>query len=192
MTWRIFASLVAGGIILGAGGCADKIDEAHAHFTSCATNAYNSADGEAVRRHAPYLADNATLEQLTDPAKAAAEEIQHIYSWHPQFQACRNTLLQGLSAEDALETPLLAEAYQKSDQALADLVQQKITWGEYNQRCKEATVNEKKQYADARNAERNSRRAADADASATVNDDSQKWGDVPDFVEIDEAGITDD
>jgi hypothetical protein len=111
-----------------------------AQLKSCVAAVYNSAVYNAIRPHLPLDIRDATLEQMTSTAKVTDEEIKAIYAQHPQMQACRKTALESLEPVTPTLVPILADEWDKNEQMLIELVQRKITWGEYVTRGKERTV----------------------------------------------------
>jgi hypothetical protein len=154
------AFLWAGAIALGLAGCATNAQRqaqqiaqnwqtTASELQACTSEVYNAPESEPLRRHLPYNVLNATLEQLTDSAKASDDEIKAIYAQNPKLQECRNSALHSLSTTTPTVVPILIDGYQKNDQIVIDLVQKKITWGEANQRAKALAVQMQKQLTDA-------------------------------------------
>ena len=108
-----------------------------AQLQACVAEVYNSPDAEPLRPHFPVRVDQATLQQLTDPAKATDLEIAAIYTVHPRNQPCRQAALEGLSTTTPTIVPIMAGSWERNEEYLIDLIQRKISWGDYVRHAKE-------------------------------------------------------
>lgn len=118
-----------------------------AQVQACVTTVQLSEEAAPIRRHTPLKIQDATLQQLTDPAKATDDEIAAIYVTHPKVQECRSTELDALSRTTPIMVPVLVDLFNRSDQNLIALLEKKITWGEGNQRQKDLFVEAQKSIA---------------------------------------------
>ena len=55
----------------------------------CSETVYNSREFAPLRKHLPFKATDATLEQLSDDSLAGDDEIRVILALHPQLRSCR-------------------------------------------------------------------------------------------------------
>jgi len=99
-----------------------------------------------LERHVP-LADIrlATLEQLTDAAKATPHEIELLSQRRVVLVPCREPYLQAMNSVNPSMAQVWVAYFGKTDQAVINLAQQKITWGEYISQLK--TLNDEKNIA---------------------------------------------
>jgi hypothetical protein len=103
----------------------DNLEQAKA----CAANVYNSPENTPIRGHLPLNPSDVTLQQMSDETFATPTEIQAIFATHPQFQACRKALLNGFAQSEPSLVPILIASYNKTEDDLLVLIQQKMTWG---------------------------------------------------------------
>jgi hypothetical protein len=108
-----------------------------AEAKTCITNVYNSPDNASVRNHLSLSPSDVTLQQMSDTTFATPTEIQAIYAVHPQVQACRKSLLNGLAQSEPSLVPILVESYNKNEDDLLVVIQQKMTWGDYVRRVRD-------------------------------------------------------
>lgn len=111
-----------------------------AQAEACAAAAYNSPESAPIRPHLPLKVTDATLQQLMDQTRATDEEIKAIYAVYPKVQACQTALLEGLALTTPTIVPILADAYQEEQGRIINLIQRRITWGEYVTTSKSAVL----------------------------------------------------
>ena len=116
-----------------------------AQLQACIEAIYNSPDYDPLRPRLPIKAEQATLQQLTDASKATDAEISAIFAEHPRAQECRQSFLQGLSTTTPTFVPILASGYNRTEEFLIDLIQRKISWGEYVRHVKDASLDMQKE-----------------------------------------------
>jgi ERCC4-related helicase len=102
-----------------------------AEMKTCSANIYNSSEYAPLRSHLPLNTLEITLQQMSDSTFATPTEIQATFAVHPQVQACRKALLNGFAQSEPSLVPIFIASYNKSDDALLALIQEKMTWGEF-------------------------------------------------------------
>jgi hypothetical protein len=85
-------------------------------------------------------ANDISLSQLADPGFANQSEIDAIVAIHPQLKSCQKEALEGLSQTTPSIVPILAASYTKGDDDLLFLIQQKISWGDFNKRRRDEMI----------------------------------------------------
>ena len=113
---------------------------------ACSSAAYYSADADLLRARLPFNANDATLQQLTSSDRASADEINTILTVHPKLQACRKAFLDQIDQTTPTLVPIFAKAYADSEDKLIDLIQQRLTWGEYVRAVKNITADAQAQF----------------------------------------------
>ncbi len=74
---------------------------------------------------------------MTSTAKVTDEEVQAIYATHPRLNECRRTTLESYARTTPSIVPIFTDALNRGELSLIDLIQRKITWGEYVTSTKE-------------------------------------------------------
>src|SRR5258708_15121260 len=100
-------------------------------FRACVTTAYYAPESASFRLHVPFDIRDATLQQMTSTAKITDEEIQAIYVLHPRVNDCRKTAREGFARTTPSIVPLYTDTFNRGELALIDLIERKVTWGEY-------------------------------------------------------------
>jgi hypothetical protein len=106
----------------------------------CSTTIYNSPEFAPLRKHAPYKASDATLEQLSDNSLATDEEVKTILEIHPQLQSCRKQALDRIAQSTPTLIPIWLGVLSKSEDSLIDLIQKKQSWGSHVRRARDLTI----------------------------------------------------
>jgi hypothetical protein len=114
--------------------------ESIAAAKACLYNVYDSPDAAPLRNHLPLNPSDVTLEQMSDTAFATPTEIQAIYAVHPQVQACRKSLLNGFAQSEPSLVPIFVASYNKTEDDLLAVIQQKMTWGDYVRRGRDRST----------------------------------------------------
>jgi hypothetical protein len=103
--------------------------------TICMAAVKNNPIYEPLARRTPFDGrDNATLRQLADTDKANEEEIELIIAANNESTPCRQYVVEGFMKILPSLVTIFVESYHQLEIAMVDLIQRKITWGEYNQR----------------------------------------------------------
>jgi len=108
--------------------------EVIAQFVSCATAVANAPEAVPIRAHVPLRATEATLSQLSDASHASKPEIDAIVDLHPRIKECEQAVLNGFLQSTPSFIPILTSSFNRGEDDVLLLIQQKITWGEYNKR----------------------------------------------------------
>jgi hypothetical protein len=108
-----------------------------ADIKTCITNVYNSPDFAPLRSHIPFNPLEVTLQQMSDTTFATPVEIQAIFAAYPQIQACRKALLEGFAQSEPSLVPILIASYNKGEDDLVAVTQQKMTWGDYVRKARD-------------------------------------------------------
>jgi hypothetical protein len=77
---------------------------------------------------------DATLEQMADSSYATNPEISAIIVVHPEDRACASTFLNQIAQETPSVAPIFSAFLNKSEDATLDLIQKKISWGDFVRR----------------------------------------------------------
>jgi hypothetical protein len=107
---------------------------------ACTLAVYDSPEFAPLRRHAPYKATDATLEQLSDNSLATDDEIKLILENHPKIQACRKQAFDRISQSTPTLVPIMLAYITKTEDSLVDLIQKKQSWGAHVRRVRDATI----------------------------------------------------
>jgi hypothetical protein len=112
-------------------------ETAKAELKTCTAAVVNSSDFDPIREHIPLDLRDATLDQLMDNHKATAKEISAIKLVHPRLTECRRTALDELEPVAPSVVVIYAGEFQKNEASLIDLIEQKLSWGEYITKVRE-------------------------------------------------------
>jgi hypothetical protein len=107
---------------------------------TCVTNVYNSSEYAPLKGHLPLNPSDITLQQMSDKTFATPTEVQAIFAVHPLVQACRKAVLNGLAQSEPSLVPILMAFYNKGEDDLLVLIQQKMTWGDYVRRGRDFVI----------------------------------------------------
>jgi hypothetical protein len=108
-----------------------------AELKTCVSNVHNSPDFAPLRNHIPLNPLEVTLQQMSDTTVATPTEIQAIFSTYPQIQACRKALLNGVAQSEPSLVPILVASYNKAEDDLLAVTQQRMTWGDYVRKARD-------------------------------------------------------
>jgi hypothetical protein len=107
---------------------------------ACAMAVYDSAEFAPLREHIAIPPDRPSLEQLSDPSPATDGQIRLLLAAHPKVQACRQQLLDRLTASTPSFAAILATLYAKADDSLIQLISKKESWGEHTTQVRDLAV----------------------------------------------------
>jgi hypothetical protein len=105
----------------------------------CLQQMLPSREYQALKAKFPPLehAASPSLAQQADPTRATSEETKLILSFHQKYQLpCRQDTLLAISRGQPAAVLVLAESFVRSDANYLNLVERRITWGEYNKEVK--------------------------------------------------------
>jgi len=105
----------------------------------CLQRMLPSREYQALKAKFPPLehAASPSLAQQADPTRATSEETKLILSFHQKYQLpCRQDTLLAISRGRPAAVLVLAESFVRSDANYLNLVERRITWGEYNKEVK--------------------------------------------------------
>jgi len=105
----------------------------------CLQRMLPSREYQALKAKFPPLehAASPSLAQQADPTRATSEETKLILSFHQKYQLpCRQDTLLAISRGQPAAVLVLAESFVRSDANYLNLVERRITWGEYNKEVK--------------------------------------------------------
>jgi hypothetical protein len=105
----------------------------------CLQRMLPSREYQALKAKLPPLehAASPSLAQQADPTRATSEETKLILSFHQKYQLpCRQDTLLAMGRGRPAAVLLLAESFVRSDANYLNLVERRITWGEYNKEVK--------------------------------------------------------
>jgi hypothetical protein len=105
-------------------------------FQVCVLTLYNSPEVEPLRANLPPDPNRATLAQLANRNLATDAEIRAILENHPKLQACRQAFLDQISRTTPTFVPIFLATETSTDNEIINLIQKKISWGEFLQRWK--------------------------------------------------------
>jgi hypothetical protein len=100
-------------------------------FKACVSAVYNSPGHQILNAHEPLDIRDATLDQMTDGSKATPSEIEALKAAYAESTECRKSLIAKISQTTPTIAVLFADAWQRDDAALIELIQDRITWGEF-------------------------------------------------------------
>lgn len=118
-------------------GIRENSSAAGQQLRTCARAVYDAPSYEPLRRHIPFDAREATLQQMTDTAFVTDAEIALILDTHPQLQACRQAYIDRIGQATPSMVPIFAGFLTKTEHSLIDLIQKKKPWGEHVRYVKE-------------------------------------------------------
>ncbi len=75
-----------------------------------------------------------TLDQLSDTSTVSDEEIAALYQLKTPIDICRQEFLASLTGVSLDHKPAYIDFWSNDDKDMVELVQKKITWGEFNLR----------------------------------------------------------
>lgn len=87
-----------------------------------------------ILNHVPDSPAKTTLDQLTDESLVSDEEAAAWREFHASVEKCRQQALTKMSGVVPGIASILSTSYAHGDDNLIDLLQKKITWGEYARR----------------------------------------------------------
>ena len=113
-----------------------EIESAKQQFQQCIQEIEFKPAYQGIAQHIPLNSDKKgpTLEQLTDTGTPSDEDVQAIIAMHKDKTACREQVLEFNKEFNPGTVPMMLQAYDAADLITADLIQRKITWGEYNKK----------------------------------------------------------
>jgi len=98
---------------------------------SCMRTVYESDRFAPLRPHLPYDPAQASLAQMTNKKIATDEEIRTLFTVHPSIQECRQYYLNHTASATPTLVPPLATQYAKWDADVVQLIQKKLSWGQF-------------------------------------------------------------
>jgi hypothetical protein len=107
---------------------------------ACAAAVYNSPEFTPLRRHVPYKATDATLEQLSDNSFASDEEVRIILAVHPELQSCRKQAFDRIAQSTPTLVPIMLGVVTKGEDSLIDLIPKKQSWGAHVRQVRDTTI----------------------------------------------------
>jgi hypothetical protein len=107
---------------------------------ACSLVIYDSPEFAPLRRHVPYKATDATLEQLSDNSLATDDEIKIILSVHPHLQSCKKQALDRIAQSTPTLVPIMLRVVSKGEDSLIDLIQKKQSWGAHVRRGRDVAT----------------------------------------------------
>lgn len=127
-------------LVVGLAGCATAAQrevqqagtvtrEALAQFKGCMAAVWAKPDYASLLPHSPAPgAGQPTMAQLTDETVPTVEEAHLLAARFDDDGPCKKSLLASLSTARPDLVPILANAYSKGAEIIAQLVERKITW----------------------------------------------------------------
>jgi hypothetical protein len=112
------------------------IDRVHAELKKCYAAAISDPKTQLYAARRGDL-NQPSLEDLTNQSTANEEEKRAIVRYHELIQRCRKITLDGFLEAAPSFVPVYVKLISRSDQIYADLVTEKVTWGEANGRFAE-------------------------------------------------------
>jgi hypothetical protein len=111
-----------------------------AQMKACAAIVYNPPESAPLRPHLPLAISDLTLQQLSDMSYATPAEVQAIFVTHPKLKECRKALLVATAQTEPALVPVIIASYNKNEDDLLAVIQQRMTWGEYASRVRDRTA----------------------------------------------------
>jgi hypothetical protein len=117
---------------------------ASAQLKVCKAAIFKEPENHILFKHMVHGAQP-TLAQLTDKAKATEEEIEAADRVQSETQECRESYLESIGSVTPSLVPMFVGEMEALDSIMLDLVERKITWGEYNKRVQVAIVDSREE-----------------------------------------------
>jgi hypothetical protein len=113
----------------------ENMQVANQKITTCIEKVATNPAYQSISVHVPLSGKvNPTLVQLTDNGMPTDEDIQVIIAIHNEMEHCRGQAIEDYSKITPGIIPMAVQMYHAGDLVVVDLIQRKITWGEYNKR----------------------------------------------------------
>lgn len=108
-----------------------RTEAGDAKSTACINKAAAKPEFAELARRVPLASDSSpSLVQLASTELASPEEVQELELWHTEIQPCREAWLDGLKDIPSLYS-LQVQRYSARDAAAVEVIQGRMTWGEY-------------------------------------------------------------
>jgi hypothetical protein len=104
---------------------------ARQNLLTCGTAVYADARFALITAHIPFNPNSTSLTQLNDEHFATKQEITLLFAFDRAFAVCPNALVGQLQADFPTMAIVLADGYTKGEYDIADLIEQRLTWGTY-------------------------------------------------------------
>jgi Skp family chaperone for outer membrane proteins len=107
------------------------VQNAHATWAKCAQAMVDAPELAILQRHQPFKIDDLTLAQMSDTAKVTPAEAKLLSLRYEAVVRCRKQRDIILAPVDAAVVSIHGDYETKADRDLVNLIQRKMTWGEY-------------------------------------------------------------
>jgi hypothetical protein len=97
----------------------------------CGNAVYDDPHFSAIAAHIPFNPDLSSLAQLSDPHLATAQAIALLFDFDIAFAKCTKAYLERMKTVVPVMAMITAEGYAKNEYITADLIERKLTWGDY-------------------------------------------------------------
>jgi hypothetical protein len=108
--------------------------------SSCLLAVYESSDATPLRAHEPFDVNDATLAQLADSSFATEPQIAAVSTVFPRLRACQNEFLVQVEKLSPTFAPIFAKNYRDADDDTVELIQRKMTWGDYTKNRRDRAI----------------------------------------------------
>lgn len=98
---------------------------------ACVSAVYNSPGYAPIRAHIPLNVFSATIPQLTDARFPSNEDVRILRAEFPKLEKCKEVFLRQLDRVAPGLVPVDAATLIKSHDALMQLVNRNLSWGDY-------------------------------------------------------------
>lgn len=107
---------------------------------ACAGAAYNAPENAVARSHIPFNALQPSIEQLSDTSYLNDSDKSAVIALHDGYATCRKNVADQLAKATPTLVPILVAAWGKDDDLLVELLQKKLTWGDFTRSVRELST----------------------------------------------------
>ena len=98
---------------------------------ACGNAVYGDPHFSSISVHIPFNPDFSSLAQLNDRHFATRREIARLFDFDRAFAKCPTAYLERMKTNVPAMALITAEGYAKNEYITADLIERKLTWGDY-------------------------------------------------------------
>ncbi len=109
-----------------------KYEMARHSLLTCGNAVYDDPKFSLLTAHIPFNPDLSSLAQLSDQHLATNEEMALLFNFDSAFVKCPTAYLEQMRTIVPAMAMIAAEGYAKNEYITADLIERKLTWGDYD------------------------------------------------------------
>jgi hypothetical protein len=114
-----------------------KYAMARRDFLTCGNGVYNDPQFSSIATHIPFNPDFSSLAQLSDQRLATRLEITLLFDFDSAFAKCPSAFLEKMKTIAPAMAVIIADGYTKNEYITIDLIERKLTWGDYANKRKD-------------------------------------------------------